>query len=288
MSDNSGKIILVTGATGRQGGAVLRRLQKTALKPRALVRDPTSAAARQLIGQGTDMAQGSLDDPESLLRAMEGAYGVFSMQAYTDNEVRQGVAVIEAAKRQGVDHLVYSSVGGADEVTGVPHFETKTEVEAHLRASGLQYTILRPVFFMENWLRAFGDSIANGQVQQPLSPRTTLQMIALDDIGAFVALAFEHPGAWRNRTLNLAGDELSMQQIADAFTRATRREVKYVQISWDQFEQKLGEERTVMYRWFEAKGFHYDLEEVRREYPPTHTFDRWLDAYWPAPVVATP
>jgi uncharacterized protein YbjT (DUF2867 family) len=190
-----------------------------------------------------------------------------------------GPQVIEAANRQDVSHFVYSSVGSADEETGIPHFETKGKVEEHLRSSGLQYTILRPVFFMENWQRKFGGPIRNGQIPQPLSPTTNLQMVAVDDIGAFAALAFENPGKWKNRTFSLAGDESSMQQIAGAFSRVTARDVKYVQVSWDQFEKNMGQELTVMYRWFEEKGFHFNIEEVRREYPLTHTFNRWLEAY---------
>jgi uncharacterized protein YbjT (DUF2867 family) len=224
--------------------------------------------------------------PTALMRAMDDVYGVFSVQPYTASEIQQGVAVIEAANRQEVSHFVYSSVGSVDDDTGIPHFEPKVKVEDHLRSSGLQYTILRPVFFMENWQRAFGESIRNGQLQQPLSPTTNLQMVAVDDIGAFAALAFEHPGKWKNRTFSLAGDELSMQQIADAFSRVTAQDVKYVQVSWDQFEKKMGQELTVMYRWFEEKGFHFNIEEVQREYPAAHTFDRWLEACWNTTAVA--
>jgi len=286
VSKNSERIILVTGATGRQGGAVYQHLQKKGFKLRALVRDPNSDKARQLAGQGEEVFQGSLDDPDSLMRAMDGVYGVFSVQPYSANEIRQGVAVTEAAKRQGVSHFVYSSVGSADEETGLPHFESKVKVEEHLRSSGLQYTIVRPVFFMENWHKGFGASIRNGQLQQPLNSTATLQMIAVDDIGAFAALAFEHPGKWKNRTFSLAGEELSMQQIADAFSRVTAREVKYVQVSWDQFEKNMGRELTMMYHWFEEKGFHFNIEEVRREYPQTHAFDRWLKTYWNTTTVA--
>lgn len=280
ISKNSEQIILVTGATGRQGGAAYRHLQKKGFKLRALVRDPNSVQARQLTGRRNEVIQGSLDDPDSLMRALDGVYGVFSVQPYSANEIQQGVAVIEAAKRQRVSHFVYSSVGSADEETGIPHFESKVKVEEHLRSSGLQHTIVRPVFFMENWHRGFGASIRSGQLQQPLSPTAKLQMIAVDDIGAFAALAFEHPDKWKNRTFSLAGDELSMQQIADAFTRATALDVNYVQVSWDQFEKNMGRELTVMYHWFEEKGFHFNIDGVRREYPQTHTFDQWLKTYW--------
>jgi uncharacterized protein YbjT (DUF2867 family) len=286
VSNNSERVILITGATGRQGGAVYRHLRKKGFKVRALVRDPNSNQARQLTGHGEKVLRGNLDDPDSLMRAMDGAHGVFSVQPYSANEIEQGAAVIEVAKRQGVSHLVYSSVAAADEETGIPHFESKIKVEEHLRSSGLPYTIVRPVFFMENWHRGFGASIRNGQLQQPLSPTTNLQMVAVDDIGAFAALAFEHPGKWKNRTFSLAGDELSMQQIADAFSRVTARDVKYVQVSWDRFEKNMGRELTVMYHWFEEKGFHVNIDQVRREYPLTHTFDRWLEACWNTTVVA--
>jgi uncharacterized protein YbjT (DUF2867 family) len=286
MSKNSERIILVTGATGRQGGAVYKHLQQKGFKLRTLVRDPDSNKARQRVGHGEGVFQGGFDDPDSLLRAMDGVHGVFSVQPYTANEIQQGVAVIEAAKRRGVSHFVYSSVASADEETGLPHFENKVKVEEHLRSSGLQYTIVRPVFFMENWHRGFGDSIRDGQLQQPLSSTAKLQMIAVDDIGAFAALAFEHPGQWKNRIFSLAGDELSMQQIADAFSRVTARDVKYVQVSWDQFEKDMGRELTAMYHWFEEKGFHFNTDEARREYPLTHTFNRWLDASWNTTAVA--
>lgn len=286
ISKNSERIILVTGATGRQGGAVYRHLEKKGFKLRAMVRDSNSDQARQLMGYGEEVFQGSLDDLDSLMRAMDGVYGVFSVQPHSANEIQQGVAVIEAAKRQGINHFVYSSVASADEETGIPHFESKIKVEEHLRSSGLQYTILRPVFFMENWRRGFGASIRNGQIQQPLNPAAKLQMIAVGDIGAFAVLAFEHPSEWKNRIFSLAGDELSMQQIADAFSRVTARDVKYVQVSWDQFEKNMGRELTVMYHWFEEKGFHFNIEEVRREYPVTHTFDQWLETYWNTTAVA--
>jgi hypothetical protein len=145
-----------------------------------------------------------------------------------------------------------------------------------------------PVFFVENWHRGFGASIRNGQLQQPLSPTVKLQIIAVEDICAFTVLAFEHPDEWSNRTFSLAGDELSMQQITDVFSRVTGRDVKYIQVSWDQFEKNMGRELTVMYHWFEEKSFHFNIEEVRREYPSTHTFDRWLEGHWNATAAAAP
>lgn len=289
MSKNSERTILVTGATGQQGGAVYRHLQKKGFKLRALVRDSNSESARALVGHGQEVFQGDLEDAGSLARALDGVYGVYSVQPFTDDaptEIKQGVALIEAANRQDVSHFVYSSVVGADEQTGIAHFESKGKIEEHLRSSGLQYTIFRPVFFMENWQTMMGEPIEHGLIPLPLSPTTRLQMIAVDDIGSFVSLAFEHPGHWRNRTLPVAGDELSMQEIAQALSRIGMREVRYVQTPWDEFERQGGHELAVMYRWFETKGYHVDLDEVRREYPQTMTFNRWLESSWGAASAA--
>lgn len=289
MSKNSDKIILVSGATGHQGNAVYRHLQKKGFKLRALVRDPSTEKARQLMGRGEEVFQGDLEDTESLARALDGVYGVYSVQPYTDDaatEIKQGVALIEAANRQGISHFVYGSVVAADEPTGIVHFESKGKVEEHLRSSGLNYTILRPVFFMDNWQTTFAEPIMLGEIPLPLSPATKLQMVAVDDIGTFAALAFEHPGKWKNRTFSIAGDELSMQQIAESFSRVLSRDVRYIQVPWDQFERQGGHDLAVMYRWFESQSYHVDIDEVKREYSQTTTFNRWLEGYWSASASA--
>ena len=285
MSKNSQRTILVTGATGQQGGAAYRHLRKRGFKLRALVRNPDSDKARQLMGAGEEVFHGSLDDPDSLSRALDGVYGVYSVQRYTEDaagEIRQGLALIEAANRQGVSRFVYSSVGSADEQTGIAHFESKGKIEEHLRSSGLDYTIFRPVFFMENWQTIFGAPIQEGRIPLPLSPTTKLQMVALEDIGAFIALAFEHEGKWRNRTFSLAGDELSMQGIAEALSRAAAKPVQYMQVPWNEFEKQAGHGMTVVFRWFETHGYHVDLDAVKQEYPQTTGFNRWLETYWRA------
>ncbi|MBV8707516.1 MAG: NmrA/HSCARG family protein [Acidobacteriaceae bacterium] len=282
MSNNSQRTILVTGATGQQGGAAYRHLRQRGFKLRALVRDPDSDKARQLMSAGEEVFHGNLDDPDSLSRALDGVHAVYSVQRYTEDvagEIKQGLALIEAAHRQGVSRFVYSSVGSADEQTGITHFESKGKIEEHLRSSGLDYTIFRPVFFMENWQTIFGAPIQEGRIPLPLSPTTKLQMVAVDDIGAFIALAFEHEGQWRNRTFSLAGDELSMHGIAEALSRAAVKPVQYKQVPWDEFEKQAGHGMTVMFRWFETHGYHVDLEAVKQEYPQTTSFNRWLETY---------
>src|SRR5947209_18170569 len=154
MAKKSQKLILVTGATGKQGGAVLDQLQERGLSVRILTRHPEKPEARALVGRGVDVAQGDLNDTASLTRALEDVHGVFSVQDWTagaEAEIRQGINLTEAANRSGVSHLVYSSVGSADQNTGIPHFDSKFRIEEHIRSTGIRYTIFRPVFFMENW-----------------------------------------------------------------------------------------------------------------------------------------
>ncbi|MBV9679873.1 MAG: NmrA/HSCARG family protein, partial [Acidobacteriaceae bacterium] len=155
MAHNKDRTIAVTGATGHQGGAVLRHLREKHFPVRALTRDANSPKVRTLMTPGVEPVSADLDDLASLERALDDVYGVYSVQPFTDNqeeEIRQGNHLIDAANREEISHFVYSSVAGADASTGIPHFESKGKIEEHLRNSGLPYTIFRPVFFMENWL----------------------------------------------------------------------------------------------------------------------------------------
>jgi uncharacterized protein YbjT (DUF2867 family) len=288
MANNRNKLILVTGATGHQGGAAVRHLQQRGFPIRAITRDPTQPKARGLVGHGTEVVRGDLQDPESLTRALDGVYGVYSVQDLAngiESEIRQGINLADAAKRSRVSHFVYSSVGSADKNTKIPHFDSKFHIEEHIRNTGLPFSIIRPVFFMENWL-GMKDGIEAGKLASLLSPDTRLQMIAVDDIGAFIALAFEHSGKWQGRAMDIAGDELSMAELAQAFSRVSGREVRYEQVAWDQFEKQTGPEMTVMYKWFQDVGYHVDIAAVKQEYPRITSFDRWLQTNWSVAVAA--
>jgi uncharacterized protein YbjT (DUF2867 family) len=271
----------VTGATGQQGGAVARHLLKEpGFTVRAFTRDSTQPAAKALAQKGAEIFQGDLDDAGAISRALDGAWGAFSVQSFMetgyDGEVRQGKLLADAAKAAGVQHFVYSSVVSADRKTGLPHFESKWQIEQHIARSGLSYTILRPAFFMQNWYGYLRELILNGTVPLPLTPQTRLQQIAVGDIGAFALKAFQNPSQWAGRTIELAGDELSMQQVAETLSRVLGRTVKYVQVPWEQFRQKVGEEMTRMYRWFQAVGYHVDIAALRREYPNLSTLEQVL------------
>src|SRR5215210_6848784 len=190
MADNQNaeRLIVVTGATGKQGGAVARSLLDRGFRIRALTRNPQKPEAQALADRGAEVVQGDMEDRSSMERALEGAYGVFSVQNFWetgyDGEVQQGKTVADTAKAAGVEHLVYSSVGSAHRQTGIPHFESKWEIEEHVREIGLPYTILRPVFIMQNW-EMMREHVLGGTLAQPLDPDKPFQQVAVEDVGAF-------------------------------------------------------------------------------------------------------
>ncbi|MDQ3834738.1 MAG: NmrA/HSCARG family protein [Actinomycetota bacterium] len=281
-TQNVERLILVTGGTGKQGGAVARSLLDRGFRVRALTRDPQRPEAQALTEQGAEVVQGDMEDRSAMDRVLEGAYGVFSVQNFWetgyDREVQQGKAVADAAKEAGVEHFVYSSVGSAYRETGISHFDSKWEIEKHVRELGLPYTILRPVFFMQNW-EMMQEPILGGTLAQPLDPDKPFQQVAVEDIGVFAAVAFEHPDEWIGREVDLAGDEQTMPEIAETFGRVIGREVEYYQVPWDQFEEQMGEEYAVMYRWFNEVGYEADIAALRQEYPELTTFERYLRSH---------
>jgi uncharacterized protein YbjT (DUF2867 family) len=276
---NAERLVLVSGSTGNQGGAVARALLERGFPVRALTRDPEKPEAQALTERGTEVVQGDLEDRTSIDQALEGVYGVFSVQNFWevgyDREVQQGTTLADAAKAAGVQHVVYSSVGSAYRGTGISHFDSKWEIEKHVRQNELPYTILRPVFFMQNW-EMMRDQILDGTLAQPLDPDKPLQQLNVEDLGAFAAMAFENPDGWIGREVDLAGDELTMPEAAEAFSLVTGREVSYYQVPWDQFREQMGEEYAVMYEWFNDVGYEADILALRSEYPELTTLEQYL------------
>jgi uncharacterized protein YbjT (DUF2867 family) len=276
---NGGRVILVSGATGQQGGSVARNLLERGFAVRALTRDTEKAAAKELVDLGAEVVSGDLEDRASIERVLAGVYGVFSVQQFWEvgfeGEVRQGILLADAAKEAGVEHLVYSSVGSAHRETGIPHFDSKWEVEEHVRASGVPYTVLRPVFFMQNW-EMMREPVLGGTLPQPLDPDKPFQMIDAEDIGVFAARAFDDPESWIGREVDIAGDELTMPEIAGTFSRVIGRNVDYFQVPWDGFEEQMGEEYTIMYRWFNDYGYEANIAALRDEYPGLASFEQYL------------
>jgi uncharacterized protein YbjT (DUF2867 family) len=281
--NDSGRKVLVTGATGRQGGAVIRHMLPKGWKLRALTRSPQSHAAQSLASQGVELFQGDLEDGASVARAAAGLYGIYSVQDFwavgARREVQQGKNVADAAKKAGIKHFVYSSVGGAERNTGIPHWESKWEVEKYIRSLGLPATVIRPAAFMETYyIDQVEIGILKGKLADPIRGDRPYQTIATDDIGAFVALAFERPAEFIGKELEIAGSELTNLEAAKVFSRVLGKPVKFQKLPLPLVRLILGREFYEMFRWFNEAGFKADIAGLRRMYPEVHlqTLEEWL------------
>jgi len=280
---NADKTVLVTGATGRQGGAVVRHVLPKGWKLRALTRHRDSYAAKNLADQGIELMQGDLEDPTALERAARGVYGIFSVQDFwavgARREVQQGKNLAEAGKRAGVEHFVYSSVGGAERKSGIDHWESKWEIEKHIRKLGLPATMLRPAAFMENYyIDQVEIGILKGKLMDPIRGDKPYQTIATEDIGAFAALAFERPKEFIGLELEIAGSELTNPETAETFSRVLGKPVKFQLLPMPLVRVVLGKEFYQMFRWFNEEGFRADIKELRRRYSEIRlqTLEEWL------------
>jgi len=282
MPDKNRKV-LVTGATGRQGGSVVRHMLAKGWNLRALTRDPSAKAAKALAERGVELMRGNLEDPTSLEAAARDVYGVYSVQDFwsvgVKREVKQAKNLADAAKKAGVEHFVYSSAGGAERNSGIDHFESKWEVEKHIRKLGLPATMLRPVAFMENYyIDQVEIGILKGKLMDPIRADKPYQTIATDDIGAFVALAFERPKEFIGLELEIAGSELTNPEAAQVFSRVLGKHVKFRKLPMPVVRLVLGKEFYQMFRWFNKAGFKANIMDLRKRYPEVQlqTLEQWL------------
>lgn len=275
----SSRIIAVTGATGQQGGATARELLARGFRVRALTRNPAAPAATGLSALGAELVRADFDDLPSLAAAFEGASGVFSVQGFWDvgveAELRHGRQVAEMAKRAGVRHLVYASVGGAERASGVPHFESKWQIEQHIHALDLPATILRPVEFMENFNWSRGAILGGTVMSQGLRPERKKYLIAVEDIGVFAAIAFSEPERYIGRALEIAGDALTEAEIAATMGRVLGRSVRLTPLE-NPSSGGVRDELLHMWRWFDEEGYRSDLDALREIHPDLLTLEAWL------------
>jgi uncharacterized protein YbjT (DUF2867 family) len=269
----SERTILITGATGNQGGAVIRALTGKGFRLRAMTRKTDGAAALALAASGVELVKGDLDDAASLKAALAGAWGTLAVQntweAGVEKEEEQGKRFATVAREAGVQHFVYQSVGSADRQTGIPHFDNKARIEDTVRSLNFpSHVIIRPVFFMENLLSPWflnGDKLCAA-----LKPTTVLQMIAVRDIGQYGARAFTDAARLNRREIDIAGDAVTMPQAAAIFTKALGRTIEFAQIPIEDV-RKNSADFALMLEWFERIGYDADIPALTREFgiPPT-------------------
>lgn len=264
-------LILVTGLRGQQGGHVARHLLKRGHRVRGLARNPEDPTLKEMRSQGVEIVQGSFDGGPALQKAAQGVDGMFLMgtafESGPEAETRQGTQAIEAAKSAGVPWLVYSSVGDANRHTGIPHFESKFVVEQHLGKSGVPHAISAPTSFMENFLAPYQlPSLRQGRLAAGVSPGRPIQMVALDDLGAFVTHLLENPSRFNGKRINVASDEVSESDVARIITDLSGRKIEFQQIPLEALRAQ-NADIAKMFEWFEKGGYTAEIDVLRREYP---------------------
>ncbi|WP_026923104.1 NmrA/HSCARG family protein [Glycomyces arizonensis] len=280
------RLILVTGATGRQGGAVASRLLADGWRVRALTRDAESERAKALADTGIEVVTGDLDDRDSLDAAATGAWGVFSVHpgGYEggpyghdgDHEVRTAAKLGAASKAAGVAHVVHSSSVGAGSpmVSKIPMLRLKAAAEEAWRETGLSLTVLRPTAFMENTFDSPRE-LQGGRLVTALWADTPEQLIAADDIGVFAALAFEDPERHRGEAYALAGDEMTQAEKAALISRVTGREVPYVAIPIERLREVSPSSAETLTA-INENPMRLDIEPLRAIHPGLLGFEEWM------------
>jgi len=277
-------LFAVVGATGQQGGATARALLRAGARVRALTRDPQGHAATVLAADaGAEVVAADIADARSLRAAFAGVDGVFAMTTFAGptgpaGQVEHGRLIGDAARDAAVPQVVYSSVGGAERQTGIPHFESKRRVEEYLAELGFPLTVVRPTFFMDNFARG-GPRDENGVLvlRLPLPPGVPLQMIAVRDVGAVAAAALLDPAAVPGGAVEIAGDELTGEQIAAAFGQRAGLPSRFEPLP---LSALAGDpDRQAMFGWFAAlPAYQADFAATRALAPDVQDLPAWLTA----------
>lgn len=276
--------VLVTGATGNQGGAVAQALMARGHIVRALTRNTESAAAIRLAAKGAEIMAGDFEDAEGLAKALQGVDTFYlmgsPMEVGVDGETKQGIALANAAKTAMVGHLVYGSVANADLNTQIPHFDSKYKVEQYIKTLAIPYTISAPVFFMDNVIAPWSiDALKTGKIMQAMPADRLLQQVSVKNIGEFVASLISRRESVFGERFDIAGDELSGNDMARILTETIKHSIQYESFPVSVLKEQ-SEDMAAMFKWFDNVGYNIDLKKLHNEFPDINwqKYNQWVDA----------
>ncbi len=279
--EQNAKTVLVLGATGHQGGAVARELLSKGFRVKAVTRKPGSDAARELSKLGAHVVNADISNSMTMSEALAGAWGVFAAFTMAESGVQwekeQGIKFAEDAKKEGVEHFVYSSVSSADKATGIPHFESKRAIEEKVKRLRFSFTtIIRPVSFMENILSPMSlPALKKGMLMMGIDTARKQQVISVEDIGKFGALPFLEPGKTNRREIDIAGDELSPDEMAGILSKIKGKPIKAVPVHIEEIRKAMPD-FAMMMEWINSTGYSVDIKALTEEYGiKPLTFEEW-------------
>jgi len=294
MAANDKKLIVVAGATGAQGGSVVRFLQQDGkYKIRGLTRDTTSEKSKALAAKGVEVVAANLKSKEELKNALQGAYGFFALTNFWDpdtmgKEVEIGRTEVEAAKEAGVQHFIWSSLANVKEISNgkydVPHFTDKAEVEKIALAAGFKYTtFVGPSFYFSNFKAFFPPKEENGTLvfTFAMAPTDKLAAFDVEDTGEAVVSAFNHPGEWNQKQIALFGDNMQVQEYVRLIGEAAGKPAKLNSITpevFGSFGFPGAHEMANMLGYFSEFGYfgNWDLSTAKRAAPHLKSFEAYL------------
>lgn len=278
------KRVLVTGGTGQQGGGLARSLLRRGHHVRVLTRKPEGPAAAELKKLGAELALGDLGDRTAVEKAARGTDVAFLVatpyEQGPEAEIRFGKTALDGLRAASVPYVVYSSVSDADRKTAIPHFESKAEIEHHLKGIGIDHTIIAPVFFSDNLFAPWvTPGFAQGVFATGVIADRKLQVISLPEIADFLTLAVENPSTFRGKRINIASDEPTPTEIARVLSDVSGRELTYHAIPLDEV-RKQSADFARMYEWFNDVGYSVDIPKLKHDYPAVRwrSFREWARA----------
>ncbi len=276
------KTIFVTGATGNQGGAVLRYLVSSGFRVKALLRNPSSEAGKKLVQPNVDIISGDLNDPQTYQHHLDQVDAVFcnlSFKHGVEKELNQGINLVNSAKEKKVKHFLYSSVIGCDANTGIPHWESKFKIENHLKASGMDFTIIRPTSLYENLLiPEVSKRIKKGKLVLPTNGDKEQQFISADDIGKISTAIFSDPGKYAGKTITVAAEQMNGTQLAAVLSKALGKTITYQKLPMIITRLVMGKDLAKMFRWINENDalFVKDVPAIRNEFPGMLSLEDWV------------
>jgi uncharacterized protein YbjT (DUF2867 family) len=276
------KTFFVTGATGNQGGAVVRNLLTRGFRVKALTRNPENTKAKKLKDTKAEIIKGDLNEPLGFAEQLKDVDGIFSVQTFENGikkEIQQGIALADLAKQYAVPHFVYSSVIGSDAHTGIPHWESKFIVENHVKNLGLQYTIIRPSSLYENFLIPQVKSrILKGKLVTPADANTVQQFISAEDIGKITTEVFVNLEHYIGRTMVVAAEQLNMHEVTNIFSEALGKKIEYSKLPALITRLAMGKDLYKMFTWINKNDavFLKDINAFKKEFPGLLDLKTWI------------
>lgn len=273
--------VAVTGVTGSQGSAAARALLAGGWSVRGLTRNPDGEIARTLSGEGVSLLRGDMNQRSDLEALFDGARGAYVVTDFyqngIDGEIRQGKLMADVARDSGVSHYVSASVIGADLGTGIPHFDSKFEIEKHIEALGLAATILRPGIFMEDLTeKKYVPPAGWGMMGKLTGTNKPLPWIAVEDIGAIVAIVLDDPIRFTGKRIPLAADEKTLDEARSIFRAVDGKNPLKISMPTWIFRRWVSEDLVIMWEYFGSHSIEAPVAATRSLHPEALGMEAWL------------